>query len=419
MRLGWTCVHVGIVNLILTTPNIRPGLIWEEVQPIDSAKLKEINIVELARSVADRGDRVTLYVADAYLPDGDVQLGDRLVIRGVSTRLRRLFHPAIVPLNPTLPRSIEEDGPDVIQSGEFHQPGTFLASRAAAATVVPLLVWQEAFRPMRVPGRWYQQFFELTAGRSVRAMTTRFVLRTTKARAYLESIGVPASVIGPWIPTGINGDSFQTRSGSLHPEDLGLPIDCALVAMAGRLNRDKGMDLAIRSVAVLKKMGIHIALLIAGVGPELEPLRALAKHEEIDDVVRLLGHRSRTEMANLYHSADLFLLTSRNDTLPFSLIEAGCCGLASVTVAVGCVEDIVQDGVTGIVVASNSVESIATGIARLLADDGLREAMGKAARQRFVEHFDLRVTASRLARVYEEAVDRGTGSNPVGGGRRR
>jgi glycosyltransferase involved in cell wall biosynthesis len=172
--------------------------------------------------------------------------------------------------------------------------------------------------------------------------------------------------------------------------------------MVARLSPDKGVDLAIQAIALLRKKGKKVGLLVRGSGPELSYLRALSKKTGVHDFVRFLGPQSRSEMVNLYNSSELFLLASRKDICPFSLLEAGACGLPSVTTRVGSVEDFVQDSVNGLLVPPNSVEAIATGIGRLLADDNLRKAMGKEARRRFEEAFDMRVVAARLTKVYQD-----------------
>jgi glycosyltransferase involved in cell wall biosynthesis len=400
-------LNIAIVNPILRTPSILPSLFLGRTRRVPAAELSEINIIELARALTDLGNRVTIYVASAFLESEEIHVSNRLTVCAVPARLQLAFHPALLPFTPSLADSLRLREADVIQSGEFHQFMTFFASHLAAKAEIPFLVWQEIFHHWRFPGQWFQQSFEVTAGRSIRAVATQFVLRTTKARAFLLEIGVPPSAIGPWIPTGIDGDSFQPRPGTLHPEDFGFPKDCAIVLMVTRLSPDKGVDLAIRAAALLRKKGTKAGLLIRGSGPELAHLKTLAKELGVEDFVRFLGHLSRPEMANLYNSSDLFLLASRSDLFPFSLLEAGGCGLPSISTRVGSVEDFVRDGVNGLLVPPASVEAIAAGICRLLADDSLREAMGKQARRRFVEAFDMRVVAARLAEVYQDVRDSG------------
>jgi glycosyltransferase involved in cell wall biosynthesis len=369
---------------------------------VPTAEISEINIVELARELANLGNDVTVYAADAFVEFDELHLSDRLTIRSVPARLQRIFLPALIPLMPSLAISSKLREADVIQSGEFYQFSTFSASNLAAKEQIPFFVWQETFQYMRPPGKSFQRLFDLTAGRSIRAATTKFVLRTKKAKNFLNEIGVQPSAIGPWIPTGIDGNSFQPRSGTLRPEDFGFPKDFALVLLVARLAPIKGIDLALRAEAILRKKGIKVGFLVRGSGPDLNNLKTLAKELKIDNCVQFLGPQSRLEMINLYNSSDVFLLASRMEVgPPFALLEAGGCGLPSVsTRAGGGVEDFVQDRVNGLLVSPNSAE-MAKGIERLLCDNDLREELGKAARRRFVAAFDMRVVAQHLAELFK------------------
>jgi glycosyltransferase involved in cell wall biosynthesis len=402
-------LNIAIINPILRTANVESSLFVERPRSIPTTELTEINIVELADALTALGNHVTLYAVGQFLECEEIHISNRLTICAVPARLPLVFPPGLLPFTPSLAKSLQLREADVIQSGEFHTFTTFFASLFAVNAQIPFIVWQENFRYMRMPGMWFQKCLELTTGRSIRAGTTQFILRTTKAKAFLLEIGVPQSAIGPWIPTGINGSSFRPGPRKFLPKDFGFPKDCAVVLVVARLSPGKGVDLAIQAIALLRKNGKKVGLLVRGSGPELSYLRTLAKELGVHDFVRFLDRQSRSEMVNLYNSSDIFLLASRartlvstEDVFPFCLLEAGACGLPSVTTRVGSVEDFVQDGLNGLLVPPNSVEAIATGIGRLLADDSLREAMGKKARQRFGEAFDIRVVAARLAKVYRD-----------------
>jgi len=399
-------LNIAIVNPILRTANYvfsagAPFPFVEQVRTIPTTELLETNIVELARSLTDLGNHVTLYAARQFLESEEIHINNRLTIYAVTAKLPRVFHPALFPFTPSLANSLKLHEADIIQSVEFHQFMTFFASSFAANAKIPFVIWQEIFYYMRRPGQWLQKCFEFTAGRYIRTATTQFVLRTTKARAFLRDIGVQNSVIGPWIPTGINGSSFKPERRKFLPKDFGFPEDCPIAIVVARLSPDKGVDLAIQAIAFLRKKGVKVGLLVRGSGQGLDYLRNLAKDLGVLDFVRFINRQSRSEMVDLYNSSDLFLLASRKDLFPFSLLEAGACGLPSVSTRVGSVMDFVQDGINGLLVPPNSAEAIARGIGRLIADDNLRKAMGQDARRRFAKDFDMRVVAARFAKVYQ------------------
>ena len=267
--------------------------------------------------------------------------------------LQRVFPPSLIPLTPSLSFSSELHQADIIQSAEFYQLSTFSASNFASKNHIPLFIWQEAFHYMRPPAKPFQRVFDLTAGRSIKSATTKFILRTKKARIFLNEIGIPSSSIGPWIPTGIDGISFQPRSGTLSPEDFGFPEDFAIILVVARLTPSKGADLAIQAEAILRNKGIKAGLIIRGSGPQLNNLKGMAKDLKIEGFVRFLGPQSREKMADLYNSSDVLLLASKTDLFPFTLLEAAGCGLPSVATRVGCIEDFVQNGINGLLVLPN------------------------------------------------------------------
>jgi glycosyltransferase involved in cell wall biosynthesis len=395
-------LHIAIVNPILATPNIRPSMVFERIQPIRTEDLSGVNIIDLAVELASLGHTVTVYAARAFLENEEIKIGKRLTIMGVETKLQQLFHPALIPFTPSLANSHSLKDADVIQSAEFHQFSTFFAAHLASRARVPFLVWQELFHYMRSPGNLYQKSFELTIGRSVCSATSQFILRTRKAKAFLLQMGVSPLAIGPWVPTGIDGNLFRPQPKSLFSEDFGFSKDDTVVLTAGRLSSEKGVDMAIRAISLLRKREKKASLLVAGSGHEMGNLVALAESLGVASHVKFLGRQSKHEMVRLYNSSDIFLLPSRKDLFPFSVLEAGGCGIPCVSARVGSVDDFVNNGVNGVLVEPSSVDAIAEGINTLMVDEDLRKAMGKEARRVFLESFDISVVAKRLEETYSQ-----------------
>jgi glycosyltransferase involved in cell wall biosynthesis len=396
-------LNIAIINPVFRTHNLNFSLVVKGMPKVPTEEIPEINIVELANELAILGNNVTVYAADSFVHFKEISLSDRLKIRSIPAKLQKIFLPALIPFTPSLSSSLMLREADVIQSAEFYQFSTFSAASLAAREKIPFFVWQEAFHYMRPPAKPFQRFFDFTAGRSISATTYKFILRTKKAKAFLDEIGIPHSSIGPWIPTGIDGHSYQPRPKTLFPEDFCFPEDSAIILFVGRLTHSKGPDIAIRSISILRKKGVKACLLVRGSGPELNNLITLSKKLKVTEYVRFLGPKSRLEMASLYNSSDVFLLSSRTDLFPFTLLEAAGCGLPSVATRVGSVEDFLQDKINGLLVAPNP-EEIAIGIERLLRDKDLRDYLGKNARQFFVENFEMSVVAKHLEALYKNAL---------------
>jgi glycosyltransferase involved in cell wall biosynthesis len=111
-----------------------------------------------------------------------------------------------------------------------------------------------------------------------------------------------------------------------------------------------------------------------------------------------LGHREDVE--RLYAGLDLFVLSSLYEGLPYVILEAMAAGLPVVATDVAGTSDVVEDGRTGRLVPMDEAPAIAEAICELLADAGLRNAMGSAGRRRVQEQFALRRFLEAHAALY-------------------
>lgn len=396
-------MNVAIVNPIAATANITArGFLHPEVPRVGQhvRELQETNIVETATALARRGVRPTVLFGDVFLDGRWWTSPEGVRVEPVETMLHFPFHPGLVPATPALVKHPALQDADVIHATEFHQPSTFFAALAARERSLPLVIWQETFRPMRFPGSAYQRAYESTLGRRIRSSPGRFVPRTRPAGAYLRRLGIDADRIGPWIPTGIDTDVFVPRRSRMARSDFGWLEEDPVLLTVARLHRLKGVDIALRALARLRRRHPGTRLLVRGSGPEAPALESLARELGVDDSVRFLGRMSRDQMVDLYNLADLVLCTSRNDLMPFTLIEAAACGRPSVATDAGAIRDIVVDGGTGSVVPDFRAESLGDAVSTLLQDDPLRQAMGSAARRRAESLFSLSVVADRFIEVY-------------------
>ena len=100
--------------------------------------------------------------------------------------------------------------------------------------------------------------------------------------------------------------------------------------------------------------------------------------------IRLLGWRADVE--TVYAAADLVLLTSDNEGMPVSLIEAGLAGLPAVATRVGSVAEVIEDGRTGLL-GPCDVSQLARRVVRLIRDDALRHRLGASAATRTRQRF--------------------------------
>jgi glycosyltransferase involved in cell wall biosynthesis len=110
------------------------------------------------------------------------------------------------------------------------------------------------------------------------------------------------------------------------------------------------------------------------------------------------------ELRQLFQVSDVFVLPTSAEAFGIAAIEAGAAGLASIVTAVGGLTDIVADGENGFLIRPGDIQSLGERLQLLANDVGLRDRMGKAARQRAEKYFDARRNAERIvSRLLEVA----------------
>ena len=166
----------------------------------------------------------------------------------------------------------------------------------------------------------------------------------------------------------------RLEQGTAKSGNSGPNRNLTVLAMA-RLTRGKAVHVAVEAMQYLPH---HVTLRIAGDGPELAPLKALADKLGLSDRVRFLGWVSGTEKDRQLAEADVFCAPSNADAFSMSMIEALSHGLPVVSVQSRAIADLVKDGQTGFVVEVNNAEAVAAAIEKL-DESSMRERMGGAA----------------------------------------
>jgi glycosyltransferase involved in cell wall biosynthesis len=185
----------------------------------------------------------------------------------------------------------------------------------------------------------------------------------------------------------------------LHAEPGLRPVRLCSVA---RFESPKDHATLLRALAPLRKKDWQIDLI--GDGP-LEPeMRRLAAALHIADRVRFLGYVP--DPAPVLARAQLFVLSSRSEAFPRSVLEGMRAGLPVVASDVGGVGEAVTDGVNGLLVRTRSVDALSAALAGMIENASRRQLFGKAARHVFEERFRLERMVEQTAAVYATVLSR-------------
>jgi len=152
-------------------------------------------------------------------------------------------------------------------------------------------------------------------------------------------------------------------------------LNGATVAFAGRLTAQKSLGRALNAVAAAD----GVRLVIAGDGPDREPLEQEARALGIADRVTFLGSQPRSRVVELFHAADAAILSSSWENFPHTVVEALAVGTPVLAMEAGGVGEVVRDGVNGLLAPAGDGEALTAVVRRYFGDASLRERLRSAA----------------------------------------
>jgi glycosyltransferase involved in cell wall biosynthesis len=187
------------------------------------------------------------------------------------------------------------------------------------------------------------------------------------------------------IPNGVDAATLEAAAAAAGGRagmrrKLGLAETQIVVACVGEVGWRKGQEILLAAAAHLRAAHPQAVYLIAGDGDGRAELQQRAASEGLQDVVRFLGFRD--DVPGLLAASDVLVLPSRREGFPNTLLEGMALGLPVVATCADGIPELVQDGVTGALVAIDDESRFTAEVARLLADPGLRRRRGEAGRER-------------------------------------
>jgi glycosyltransferase involved in cell wall biosynthesis len=199
-------------------------------------------------------------------------------------------------------------------------------------------------------------------------------------------------IIGNAVPNPAQLPSMKSPGGAPHVVFLGNP------------SRRKGVHDLINAFSIEPLRSLQWRVTIAGGGGEVELFRAQTDRAALGERVAFPGWLSRDETAKLLGSADILVLPSYDEGMAMSVLEGMSYGLCVVCTPVGSLIDVIENGVSGIVVQPGNVEELAEALSRAITDPTLRGRLGRGAAALFARKYDASSYPDRMGAVYESAV---------------
>lgn len=168
--------------------------------------------------------------------------------------------------------------------------------------------------------------------------------------------------------------------------------------MVARFNEQKDQVTLLKAIAKLSDRDINVELV--GSGISLDSCKALAKSLKIADRVFFLG--DRTDVPELLAKAQIFILSTNYEGLPISILEAMRAGLPVIATSVNGIPEEVDDGKTGLLVPHADADALASALEKLIRSPDLRQSMGKAGREKFLQEFTIEHMLVKTEAIYRQ-----------------
>jgi glycosyltransferase involved in cell wall biosynthesis len=317
--------------------------------------------------------------------------------------------PIVGPLNPlrdplaivSLAEVIRERRPALVhahgsKAGLIARMAVLLAGRPPVIVTVHNQVLYGGISPLM--RRVYIAMERRLARRTARILTVSEALRTEMTGVF----GLPPRLVttvyngldlAPFLASGDRTASRKRR---------GIPPDALAIGLAARFAPQKGLDILVEAAVPVLERYPEAVLVLAGAGPLFEVVKTTARASSVRD--RILFTGLETDMPGLLSSLDIYASAAIAEGLGLGTIEAMAAGLPVASTTAGGTPEVVEDGVTGVLVAPGKPAPLTEALLRLAKDPALRRRMGEAGRARALGRFTEDRMLARTAEVYREVL---------------
>lgn len=294
-----------------------------------------------------------------------------------------------------LARYIRHWKPDIVHSHLFH--ANLLARITRPIAPIPVLI--SSLRSITETSRLREALYRVTD--PLCDVTTHVC--QTGAERYVRIGTVPKHKMR-YIPNGVDTSTFRPDSEARERLRSELNAEHAFVWLAvGRFDPPKDYPTLLRAFSTAINDMPDSLLLLAGDGPLREEMEDMARLLGVHPHIRFLG--IRRDIAQLMNAADAYVMSSSREGLPNVLLEAHATGLPVVATNVGGNSEIVQDGVTGLIVPPRNPDALAEAMRRITAlSESDRQQMGAAARKHIVRNYSIEHVVNLWEQLYQDCL---------------
>jgi len=203
------------------------------------------------------------------------------------------------------------------------------------------------------------------------------------------------------IENGVNLERFATSTApEAIKESLGIKKEPLIVGSIGALTREKGHQYLLRAALKVIRIYPKAIFLLVGDGTERPNLEKTASSLGIKNSVIFAGMRK--DVPEILSIIDVFVLPSLNEGLPMALLEAQAAQIPVVATRVGAIPDVLEDGVTGILIKPKEPEAISNAVIQILSNRKVATEMAQRGFSRVRDNFSSEKMADKYLSIYKE-----------------
>jgi glycosyltransferase involved in cell wall biosynthesis len=350
----------------------------------------ENHLLLLLPQLAERGFDVRLVMLHEGEP-GAQEFASRLAAAGVAVEQLTVPRAADPIAFSRLGRLVRRRRPTILHTHLVH--ADFYGLVAGRLAAVPVLVsTKHGFNPFRDRRAF------AAADRAVASLADVHIAISAGLARYLAE------------REGFDEESFEIVHYGIEPAAPPPPLPGApRLAIVGRLIPIKGHEVLLRALASVRDELSGVTLEVAGDGPLDGELRAAVRRLGLEEVVTFSGRVS--PVAPVLERAQVVVVPSFGEGFGMVALEAMERGRPVIASAVGGLPEIVEDGVTGLLVPSGDAEALASAIRAVAGDPSGAEAYGRAGRERALQEFSQERCTDRIEALYRAAL-RAAGERP-------
>ena len=234
--------------------------------------------------------------------------------------------------------------------------------------------------------------------------TDKIIAVSNKVKEFYVGKGIPSKKIEV-IYNGVqtNGSQGHKDTRSHVKQEFGIKDEEKVLAVIGRLVEQKGHKYLLEALSQLNGK-YDFKLLVVGNGPLTESLKSQVTSLKLDDKVIFTGFRR--DINRLFEAIDVLVMPSLREGLPLIALEAMISGVPIVATKVGGTPEVVEDGISGVLVSQKNPAELANGLRKILDDKELAEKYVENGKNRVKDLFSIDIMIKKHEILYEELLSK-------------